>query len=668
MLNSEKSVTEKGSPVKSINNSLSAKVSEDLIKQKPVAHALGQRKRVSRRTITPRHTQSRVTRQTNRKRNLSESAVENKQKIIRNRDSSTERSDTEESAISGGSHFHTPDTSFDILNYKENYKEPTLHQLEQLSASLREITDEEVDKMLEKNTNSKSIGGSEEAVKEKATGEVNLQQEQTQGMEGVEESQVEGYAAVLEMFKSLKLEIKEEFAKSRREEKQDWEKFKTVCKQEITEEVKATLDFADTQNVQEELEMYKNRTKVLSEVCERFYTEMKDLEKRVENLELSNSRRMLVITGLPIYSYKKADLILEVQQFIQQALGITAVIEDSFTLGYNTPRPIVITLQSVEEKREILKNKNFLRHIKSAAIFINDYIPTTIQERRKKEKEVKEKAELCEAKPTVEYVKGKLTIQGEHYRQKIEVPSPRELIELEKEDLERIQAIKTSKSPEYKSQGSVFQTYIVKVQNFQQIRDAYIKMKIVQPTARHIPCAYWLKGQDTYYSQDYVDDGEPGSGRVLLQVLTDLGSENSAIFAVRKYGGTKIGTERFELYQKSAVAALGGNIQLYQKEKQEEKEKEKMERKKKRKQNYTDQRQPYFPSQNYHNRGSYRGIRGDRHSTGRHTHRNPRLPRHAGGRRGDSGNHSDWVQTFQKEISAPDEQWSHTSDGEFSNV
>ena len=128
----------------------------------------------------------------------------------------------------------------------------------------------------------------------------------------------------------------------------------------------------------------------------------------------------------------------------------------------------------------------------SAKIYINDFVPTNTQEKRRKEREIVLQAE--EAKKKVEYVRGKLHIQGQKYTPKIQVPTPKDLINLDQSDFQAMQKLQYKKSNNIQQQGSIFTAYLAKTANFQQIRQYYIKMKIIQPIARHIPCAYIIQG------------------------------------------------------------------------------------------------------------------------------------------------------------------------------
>ena len=55
---------------------------------------------------------------------------------------------------------------------------------------------------------------------------------------------------------------------------------------------------------------------------------------------------------------------------------------------------------------------------------------------------------------------------------------------------------------------------------------------------------------------DYQDDGEPGAGRVLLDFLTNNLMEKRVVFVVRKYGGIRMGADRFTCYERAGQTAI----------------------------------------------------------------------------------------------------------------
>ena len=119
----------------------------------------------------------------------------------------------------------------------------------------------------------------------------------------------------------------------------------------------------------------------------------------------------------------------------------------------------------------------------------------------------------------IAYFKGSMTVQGEVYRKRVNVPKPSDLINISAQDLSRILRLPDVKSEDIKLHDSIFTAYAVPVTTHQQIRDYYVKYKLIQPNARHIVCAYLLQGEPEYYNADYCDDEEHGAGRNLLELL-----------------------------------------------------------------------------------------------------------------------------------------------------
>ena len=236
-------------------------------------------------------------------------------------------------------------------------------------------------------------------------------------------------------------------------------------------------------------------------------------------------------------------------------LQTQVTIEDFYLLGSN----FVVSLQTMEDKRSIMKRKYMLKKVrgaKNAMIFINEYLLPAVQEKRRREKEITASMDQQGKGDRVSYTKAGLTIEGRPYRKKVQPPTPKELVNMDIDELEHILKINLKKNAELSQDNSIFSAYVGTARSHKGIRDVYRKMKLIQPGARHIVCAYYIDHPDEYYSQDFQDDGEPGAGRVLLKILTQNNLKNHVIFVARKYGGIRMGPERFQCYAESAKAAL----------------------------------------------------------------------------------------------------------------
>ena len=96
------------------------------------------------------------------------------------------------------------------------------------------------------------------------------------------------------------------------------------------------------------------------------HMEITDLTTRIDNLELNNSKRMAIITGLHMQNIKtKQDGIHYLNEFIYSNLNVDVVIDDYFTLGENQPKPTVIIFKSMDDKKDVMNNKKMLKNVNS---------------------------------------------------------------------------------------------------------------------------------------------------------------------------------------------------------------------------------------------------------------------------------------------------------------
>ena len=165
----------------------------------------------------------------------------------------------------------------------------------------------------------------------------------------------------------------------------------------------------------------------------------------------------------------------------------------------------------------------------------------------------------------VKYSKGSLCVKGEPYRKNLKIvpPTPKQLIDLDADKLNSILKLNTKRSPKVMIGSSTFVGYVADVKSYQDINDAYIKVRMVQPEAKHVVCAYHMIdpevdfSQETCYQMDYQDDGEPAAGRLILDTMNEYNVKHKAVFVARVYGGQKMGPNRFQGYAKAAKLALG---------------------------------------------------------------------------------------------------------------
>ena len=393
--------------------------------------------------------------------------------------------------------------------------------------------------------------------------------------ENLEVLDIRAVVALSERMKSnleeLKKENKSEIARAKLEIQQKLDSNASSMHEQIKKEVKKEVE-QDLQNTYEqqqkeiaelkgEINRYKQKTSVISDLLQHNYQVIYDLSKRLDNIELSAAKRSAILTGLKLSDKKDARL-QQVQDLLQYELGVYVDIEDTYTLGDGTAKPVVITFDTANAKRKVFENKHRLKQLighDNKPIFINDYLPAAVNERKRRERDVVRSCKTEKNLPT-EMTKKGLKIGKSIYKKKVNPPSPTDILDMTPEELEAVLQIKTTKGPQLQELDSVFIPYSMDVKDHVTIRQAYHKVRLLNARARHVVCAYYLPGEhEKHYNRDYADDGEHGAGRAMLNAMVKACMTNKAFFVVRMCGQEKLGGSRLTSY----VQAIKNHIQQH---------------------------------------------------------------------------------------------------------
>ena len=362
---------------------------------------------------------------------------------------------------------------------------------------------------------------------------------------------------IAEMFKQLQKEVGEM--------RQELKDIKSEKNEQVSEEIigkcmdklKETAsgeNFSDKKELnklRDDLKHFKFRNRALVDTVDRMNNEIEDLRSRLENVEINTSRKAVTISGLHVNSTRKYEMAKEVEEFIDKELGVYTVVEDIYKMGVAEPKMLVVHFQSMQHKNDVMHFKSHLRFTRNRhgrKYYINEYLPITTQERKKRERQIIQENNDSQTPLEIKYTRNGLTLQGETYQPKVSVPTPKQIVDLSPQELKRILEFKVDFAEPLQKDKSIFQTYVADVTEYSQIRDLYVKLKLMQPTARHIVCSYFLEGAETHYTKGFCDDGEPGAGKAVLDFLVRNNIKNKVAFATRKFGGIKMGAERFTCY------------------------------------------------------------------------------------------------------------------------
>ena len=252
----------------------------------------------------------------------------------------------------------------------------------------------------------------------------------------------------------------------------------------------------------------------------------------------------------------------QVQQFFTSHLGFQLNVDNIYSIGSKQPKPLIISLPSEKEKLQVLNLAKNLKDVKNRdgnGYYISEHLPKELSETKRRERDILRNNKLTAAhKVEISFFKGGLKIANETYRKKVTSPDPADILKLTEQDVECVLNIKLNRGEHVVTKDCTsFQAMTVSVQSHAEIRDAYMKMKLIYLRANHIICAYSIPGVDTYYSQDYCDDGEISAGRLLLKLLTDNNLTSKAIFAFCFAGKAKLGVQWFSSIVQAASNVLG---------------------------------------------------------------------------------------------------------------
>ena len=473
------------------------------------------------------------------------------------------RDDSSKQQTSEGENFHSPNVNMSTENsgsesesVKSNASEETTF-LKALSKILKTKNEEEM-QTDEKDEEDESLENQHKSLESEMPSQKKIDchmQKLEMELNGEENPKTLSLTAVMEMFS----EIKKSQQRDKQEIMEAVKGIKTSCIQEAKKSVASEL--SKIEEFESELTYWKLKSETLSEVCNRMSIEIQDLTTRMDNMEFNGSKKKVVLSGLRLEGEGKKQTLEFLMDFLEFYLGEAIVVDDYFTLGNPEQLQTVLIFQNIETKRNVLRLKHLLKSYtneQGRKVYINEYLPSAALEKRRKEGEIFNMYQQVGEPEAVTYIRGQIGVNNRPYSKLVTPPTPKELINISTEELERILQLRPKRSGKIIEENSEFMAYAADVGSIQEIKDLYVRTKLIKPEARHVVCAYTLSDEsmEECYKHDYHDDGEPAAGRAILNVLKHHNIQNKAVFIARKYGGTKMGANRFTCYIQAACDAL----------------------------------------------------------------------------------------------------------------
>ena len=251
----------------------------------------------------------------------------------------------------------------------------------------------------------------------------------------------------------------------------------------------------------------------------------------------------------------------EITNFFNTELEVYTRLEDAYHIGVAVPQPVVIVFQTMHDKNVVFEQKKKLKDTSAndgVNYYLNHYLPSFENEKRKRERRIKADYKEAGTDVDISYGKGGLQIDSKPYKKMVAEPDPTDLLKCSCQELDEIMKISTKKGPEIKSKGSAYIAYSIDTNEHSKVRDAYLKVRLQHARARHIICAYNLKGpeKEIHQYRDFCDEQEPGGGSYLLSEMIRCKISSKAFFVVRYCGEEKLGDDRLKMYTNAAEALL----------------------------------------------------------------------------------------------------------------
>lgn len=293
------------------------------------------------------------------------------------------------------------------------------------------------------------------------------------------------------------------------------------------------------------------------------------LQSVIYNMQAGASRRNLIFYSIVDESKEHNSTTKEnpawtIAAFLKNVLQLNQheiVIENAFRLGGGVDRPILAVFKNFKDKQLIMQKVELLKgktNKNGKAYFISEQLPEKLAEDRKqhyyRKKQNRDLPSDKQLPLTVQ--KNQLYVGDKKFETAIQPITPAVWLRKTVAELNNIDHFPVIKGATAHKEGSFFISYAAKVSSLQEVQTAYNKIRRLEPEATHVMCAYRLPGLDFINLQSFLDDGEHGAGRLMLDMLYEERSFERAVFVVRYYGGVHLGAQRFKIITQLAKTAL----------------------------------------------------------------------------------------------------------------
>ena len=311
-----------------------------------------------------------------------------------------------------------------------------------------------------------------------------------------------------------------------------------------------------------DVEVGKAKHKMLAGTVSRMSQTIIELQNKLEIQEINAGKRSVILSGFE-GSTKIKECKSQLHSFFEEVLGIEVTIEDLYFIGSQEPRDIVIIFLSSNHKRLIFQNIEKMKGYVNAHGKKYRFRDLLTQKQYEKQNQVKRITKWMEQQEAVDQKdvttqKGKIYIGDQQYTKQVHPPDPTKVLQMPIENLNKVMSMKVDIGDETTVQGNSFQAFSACVDNYEQIQNIYMQIRLNNADARHIVCAWSIPGIKYYEANDGCDDEDHGMSAKILDLMLRNNITHRALYVVR-HVGEKLNKNRISAY----VEAASGVVEKY---------------------------------------------------------------------------------------------------------
>ena len=303
----------------------------------------------------------------------------------------------------------------------------------------------------------------------------------------------------------------------------------------------------------------------------RLTSRVKSLEQKLEDVQIYSMKSNLIFYNIP--EKPDEDIYEVMSRFIRETMGIQEDllfskknpsgeirVDISHRIGQKgrgdgKPRPIIVKFLSHRGRDIVL---SYAKALKATPFAVSEQIPPSAREKRSAQIpvmiEMRERAKQEKSDVNIRLVRDKLIVNSKVTTENLE----KNPIDYTTSTGQPISYANMQHSMTTTTKGSIFQGHYYPIHSegeaVQSLR-ALLQNDLTSKSD-HIIYAYNYGGEDGQIVTGHCDDGEWGASSILCELLKQRNISNAILVVTRKYGGTNLGKQRFQIIKQVACNVL----------------------------------------------------------------------------------------------------------------